>query len=350
MSILKLVFIPFAIIYDLVMNIRNRLYDLNFKPSTSFDLPVIGVGNLAVGGTGKTPMVEYLIRLLSVSKNVATLSRGYGRKTKGFRLATPQDSATTIGDEPFQLYSKYNNHVNVAVGEERVLAIPLILNEHADTEIIIMDDSFQHRRVKPGFQILLTEYARPFYDDHVLPYGRLREGPEGATRADVIVVTKCPEQVDEEKMMAMRNAFLPYTRKPVFFSKIRYGEPTPVFNHTTVKPSQVVLISGIANHNGLEEYVRKNFTLHKHFAFRDHHVYTPGNLQSVVNYIEGQGLESVCILTTEKDKVKLNSEELQPYFVNYPLFYLPIEMEFIRNGKDFDTLVRTFVDGFQSEE
>ncbi|HEY3429026.1 MAG TPA: tetraacyldisaccharide 4'-kinase, partial [Cyclobacteriaceae bacterium] len=173
MSVLKFLLLPFAMLYDVVMNIRNRLYDMKLKPSTTFDIPVIGVGNLAVGGTGKTPMTEHLIRILSPQYKVVTLSRGYGRKTKGFRIANNQDNAFTIGDEPYQIYKKFSPPVHVTVGEERALAIPTILQELDDTNVIILDDAFQHRRVVPGLSILLTEYGRPFYEDHVLPYGRL---------------------------------------------------------------------------------------------------------------------------------------------------------------------------------
>jgi tetraacyldisaccharide 4'-kinase len=348
MSILKLLLIPFAMIYDLIMNVRNRLYDQSFKPSASFDLPVIGVGNLAVGGTGKTPMVEYLIRLLGSTHAVVTLSRGYGRKTKGFRLAGSADTARTIGDEPFQLYSKYKEQIHVAVGEERALAIPMIMDELPDTGIIVMDDSFQHRRVKPGFQILLTAYDRPFYGDHVLPYGRLREGPEGADRADVIVMTKCPDHLSEEEMMHREREVQQYSHKPLFFSHIRYGEPRP-FAQTQEKFSQqVVLVSGIAQSHVLAAYVRKQFTLVRHFDFRDHHHYSIGDLQEIGEVVR-QATGPVSILVTEKDRTKLEIPEFAALMARMPFFYLPIEMEFLRNGKDFDTLVTAFVETFHRE-
>ena len=192
MILLRILLFPFSWLYYLITQIRNRLYDRGLKPSVKFELPVICVGNLTVGGTGKTPMIEHLIRLLQNRFKVATLSRGYGRATKGIRIAGPSENASTIGDEPFQFYTKFGKRITVAVGEERALAIPTILQECSDTQIILLDDGFQHRKVSPGFSILLTDYHRPFYNDFLLPSGRLRESRWGAERADVIVVTKCP--------------------------------------------------------------------------------------------------------------------------------------------------------------
>lgn len=347
MSVLKFLLLPFAMLYDVVMNIRNWLYDMKLKPSASFDIPVIGVGNLAVGGTGKTPMAEYLIRLLTPDYKVVTLSRGYGRKTKGFRIAQAQDNAATLGDEPFQLYKKFSPATNVTVGEERALAIPTILQELDNTEVIVMDDAFQHRRVTPGLSILLTAYHRPFFNDHVLPYGRLREGPEGANRADVIVVTKCPGQLEEEEMMSIEHAIRKYTLKPIFFSKIRYGEPVSYGKPQSKFSSQVILLSAIANPHVLEEYVRKYFLVVRHFSFRDHYDFSAGDLHQAEALLSKYPDGLACILTTEKDKVKLERAELKPYISRLPIFYLPIETEFLRNGKEFDALVATFINSFK---
>lgn len=342
MSVLKLLLWPFAVIYDVVMTARNKLYDLKLKPSVSFEIPVIGVGNLAVGGTGKTPMVEYLIRLLSDQNKLATLSRGYGRNTKGFLLADASATARTLGDEPFQLYSKYGNEVVVAVGEERALAIPQILDQHPEVEVVLLDDAFQHRKVRPGFSVLLSEYRKPFFKDHVLPFGRLREGPEGANRADVIVITKCPHTLSENEMMKMMHEVHVFTQKPVFFSTIRYGEPVPVFDKTLSLQSAVILLTGIANADPLKDYVEKNFTLVQHVEYPDHHVYTRQDVMKLAE-LAGKQKGQVSILTTEKDRVKLISRELSKEAQQLPIFYLPIEMVFIRNGKDFDVLVKDFI-------
>ena len=349
MPVLKFLLLPFAMLYDVIMNIRNKLYDRKTWPSVSFDVPVIGVGNLALGGTGKTPMTEHLIRLLSGQYKIVTLSRGYGRKTKGFRIANPQDNASTIGDEPYQMYKKFSPSIGVVVGEERALAIPTILQELTETEVIVMDDAFQHRKVNPGLSILLTEYGRPFYNDHVLPYGRLREGPEGARRADAIVVTKCPSHLEEEEMMKMEHAIREYSTKPVFFSKIRYGEPVSFGDPASKFSSKVILISAIANSHILEDYVRKNYVLEKHFSYRDHYALTASNMSETEMLLKKYPEGTVSILTTEKDMVKMERAELKPYVSRLPLFYLPIETEFIRNGADFDALVMSFCNNFNRD-
>jgi tetraacyldisaccharide 4'-kinase len=226
------------------------------------------------------------------------------------------------------------------------------MHRHPDTEVILMDDAFQHRRVKPGLQILLTEYYKPFYKDNLLPYGRLREGPEGAARANVIIVTKCPDHLEEDQMMSMENAIKNYAHAPVFFSKIRYGEPIPFGIPKKQLSANVILISGIANHHVLEEYVTKYFNLMKHFAFSDHRNYSVDDLKRVENYMKNEkeiDLNNVSILTTEKDKVKLTSDMFAPFLDRLPFFYLPIEMEFIGSGRDFDAFVKTFLTEFSSE-
>jgi tetraacyldisaccharide 4'-kinase len=346
MSVFKFLLLPFAMLYDLIMDIRNRMYDMNWKPSVTFDFPVISVGNLVMGGSGKTPMVEHLVRILTPKFKVASLSRGYGRKTKGFKIASPADTAFTIGDEPLQIYRKFSDTIQVAVGEDRAYAVPMILQEFPDTEVVLLDDAYQHRRVKPGLNILLTEYGNPFYDDHVLPYGRLREGPEGAARADMIVVTKCPAHVEEEDMMMMEKKIKEYASKPVFFSRIRYAEPVPYGISKSIT-HQIVLVSAIANTQTLVDYVQKTFTLDKHFSYRDHYEFNSGDLKTWETYLTNHSDKNLSILTTEKDKVKLDKTEFGSIITKLPIFYLPIETEFIRNGNDFDTLVLEFINNFK---
>jgi len=334
-------------LFDVITSVRNRLYDLKLKASSSFDIPVISVGNLVMGGSGKTPMVEHLIRILQPQYKIVTLSRGYGRKTKGFRIASSSDTAATIGDEPLQIYKKFSDTVHVSVGEDRALAIPLLLQEFADTQVVLMDDAFQHRRVVPGFSILLSEYGRPFYKDNVLPYGRLREGPEGADRADMIVITKCPTHLEEEEMMSVEKNVRKYSSKPVFFSKIRYTDPVGFGDPGKKFTSSLVLLSAIANSDLFEEDVKKRYTVKKHFAHRDHYEFSIADLQEVGAFLKNHPQEDMSILTTEKDKVKLERKELKPFISKLPIFYLPIETEFIRNGKDFDTLVLSFINSFK---
>lgn len=337
MFILRVLLFPFSILYGSVMRIRNHLYDSGLKPSAEFEIPLISVGNLSVGGTGKTPMVEYLIRLLRDNYKLATLSRGYGRKTKGLRIAGESDSALTVGDEPFQFYRKFGESVSVAAAEDRAYAIPHILDRRYGTQIIILDDAFQHRRVRAQINILLTDYNRPFFEDFILPAGRLRESRAGASRADVIVVTKCPHNISDESMMEFEKSIRVYTEKPVFFTRIRYGHPHSFQNRSQQNVEKVILVSGIGNASVLEEYVSKNFTLLKHVKLGDHHRYTDKDL-SLLAKIYADNPEAV-IITTEKDMVKIDAEEFRWTVNKLPLFYLPIETEFIKNGKDFDEIV-----------
>jgi tetraacyldisaccharide 4'-kinase len=348
MSVFRILLLPFALLYDVVTTVRNRLFDMNYKPSARFDIPVISVGNLAVGGTGKTPMVEYLIRLLQPEFKIATLSRGYGRKTKGFKIGSANDTAATLGDEPFQLYKKFTPGIDVVVGEDRAYAIPMLLQELENTNAVIMDDAYQHRSVIPGFSILLTEYNNLFYSDHLLPYGRLREAPEGARRADAIVVTKCSAQLSDDDAMEVEKCIRKYSDKPVFFSKIRYGEPVG-FGSNTVLSKKIILVSAIANAYILEDYVSKSYLMLKHFAFRDHYAISAGDLMEIEGMLKKYPENDISILTTEKDMVKLQRDELKSRIAQLPVFYLPIETEFIRNGKDFDTLVLSFMRSFKPD-
>lgn len=337
MFLLRIILFPFSVLFDLITRIRNHLYNLGLKPSTGFDVPTICVGNLSVGGTGKTPMVEYLFKKAGERK-VAILSRGYGRKTRGIRIAGEQDTALTLGDEPFQFYRKFKTAV-IAVGEDRVLAIPEIMQHHPDVTMIILDDAFQHRRIKPSFSVLLTDYSRPFYHDMLLPAGRLREARSGAARADVIVVTKCPHDLSDDDMMEIKQKIQPYTSCPVFFAGIEYGQPVSFGGHQEEVQKQVILVTGIAHAGVLRQYVEDNYTLIDHIAFGDHHHYTEADMARL-NEMVG---ENTSILTTEKDMVKMIDPRFSSVMASLPLFYIPIQTVFIKNGEEFDALVQTAI-------
>lgn len=344
MFLVRLFLFPFAVLYDAITRFRNLLYDLKLKPSASFEIPLISVGNLAVGGTGKTPMVEHIIRLFETNGfAMATLSRGYGRKTKGMRLANHADTAETIGDEPYQLYDKYHQHAVISVCEERAYAIPFLVDQFPDLKVIIMDDAFQHRAVKAGLSMVLTEYGNPFYNDFVMPAGKLREARVGIRRADMVVVTKCPHHIEEEEMIKMEHAIRYYEDRPVFFTTIRYGEAIPFDGITAWKSAKVLLVSGLANAAPLKEYVGENYELLHHFDFPDHYSYTN---KDWVKISEMAKQHHAVILTTEKDRAKLRAlagvEELKN------LFYLPIEMVFIKGGTDFDSIVLDYVKNAES--
>ena len=334
MSVLRVLLFPFAVVYDAITSVRNRLYDTGRRPSAKFDVPIIGVGNLSVGGTGKSPMIEYLTRLLSERYKIATLSRGYGRRTRGFRIANEKDDAASLGDEPMQFYRKFKGRVIVAVGEERAMAIPGIIQEHADVNLILLDDAFQHRRVQPSFQILLTDYNHLFVTDYLLPAGRLREARAGAARADVIVVTKCPSAISDDEMIAIGSAIRRYSKKAVFFTKIAYGNLMPVGKASPYRPGNVILVSGIANPAPMEDYLRQHFRVVRKFVYPDHHAYSQEELEAICSAAVAEG---AAVVTTEKDMVRIDVQVFQKQSV--PLHYLPIEVEFLRNGKEFDEMI-----------
>ena len=336
MKIFKWLLFPFAVLYDLITRLRNHLYNIGYHKSFDFETNVISVGNLTVGGTGKTPMVEYLIRLLSGKYQVATLSRGYGRKTRGFLEGNIDSTKVSdIGDEPFQYLLKFHEKTGVFVGEERAWAIPGILLERPRTQIIVLDDAYQHRSVLPDLNILMTKYNRLFSSDYLMPVGRLRESRLGARRADAVVVSKCPEQFDEA---AVRAAIEKYTTPvtPIFFTSVAYGMPVSFWSdeEQDLQGKSVVLISGIASADDLEAYVRQEAQLLRHFRFSDHHRYRADQLNEITGSVAGQ--EGI-FLTTEKDFVKLR--EFEQELRDLPFYYLPIEIRFRGNKKEFDELI-----------
>lgn len=334
MSFLGIALFPFTLLYDMITRFRNYLYDSGYKTSFRFQANVIAVGNLSVGGTGKSPLVEYIIRLLR-DKNVVTLSRGYGRETRGFRIASHNDTPKTIGDEPYQFYNKFKD-IYVTVGERRAIAIPFILAELPETEVILLDDAFQHRPVDPSLNILLTDYQKPFFKDHVLPSGRLRERRRGAGRADVIVVTKCPPMINDdvyEQEIRKYNA-----NAHIAFSTIKYLEPVKISGKADLA-DKVFLFSGIANPEPLKEYVSSQFQLVGEHYFRDHYRYTTKDIKELKAKIDAIGDPGVVLLTTEKDMVKLMPLINEVEVNDMNIFYLPIETVFVKGGRRFDELV-----------
>lgn len=342
MSVLGVLLYPFSVLFRVATDIRNHLYTIGHKRSTKFEVPIVVVGNLNVGGSGKTPAIEYLIRLLKSDFQLATLSRGYGRRTRGMRFATERDTAASLGDEPYQFYKNYGKEVKVVVGEDRAFAIPNILHEWSDVNVILLDDAYQHRRVTPHLSILLTEFDRPFFKDHLIPSGRLRESRREASRADVIIVTKCREELSEVEEKKLIKKICDYAgEKPVFFSQIQYGHPASFINNHQIG-KDVVLVSGIANAWPLEKQVRETFNLLRHFEFRDHHHYSVKEIHSIADFIRNNPGSS--LLTTEKDMVRLLDPRFQSILSNVPCFYFPIKMTFVKNGSDFDAIVRNAIE------
>lgn len=332
---------PFGLLYGMVVRLRNHLYNIEYKKAFHFDTHVINVGNLAAGGTGKTPLVEYLIRLLKQNNQVVTLSRGYGRKTSGFIIADNSSTSQQIGDEPMQYFLKYKDKIQVCVGEERALAIPEILFNFPETDTIILDDAYQHRSVIPDLNILVTDYKSPFYQDHILPVGNLREPRKGAERADILVVSKCPPDlsVEEQKMISEKLLTFIKPSTPIFFASIKHLSPKKIFEVSDTKfSSNLVLFSGIGKPRYLEEFIRSKFNLAKHISFNDHHQYQYKDILKIATDFNKLPYSEKCILTTEKDMVKI--KEL-PFveLKDLPLFYLPIEMEIINQPDSFDEMV-----------
>ncbi|WP_040495420.1 tetraacyldisaccharide 4'-kinase [Fulvivirga imtechensis] len=334
MNFLGVLLFPFTFLYDLITRLRNYLYDTGYKRSFEFQTNVISVGNLSVGGTGKSPMVEYIIRLLR-NRKLVTLSRGYGRQSRGFRIATEEDTPKTIGDEPYLFYKKFD-HVYVTVGEQRAVAIPFILAELPDTEVIILDDAYQHRPVKPSLNILLTDYTKPFFEDHILPTGRLRESRKGAKRADIIVVTKCPENPDVHRYDLQIKKYNPTAH--IAFSSIAYLPPQRI-SGTRDFCQNVFLVTGIANPRSLKEHIEANYRLIGEHYFKDHHDYTEKDVRLIKKEFEAKAKDVACVLTTEKDMVKLHPLLKKGEFSGLPVFYLPIETVFVNGGKRFDEMV-----------
>jgi tetraacyldisaccharide 4'-kinase len=340
----KLLLKPFSALYGGITDLRNRLYDNGFLNSARPSQRCLSVGNLTVGGTGKTPAVEYLIRFLhqlnpAATGAVATLSRGYGRTTTGFRVASPTDTAATIGDEPLQLYHNLGQLATICVGERRADALAQLASLRPDIGTVVMDDAFQHRAVRPQLQILLMDYGRPFYTDEPFPGGRLRERRHGAKRADLVVVTKCPHDpgdAEREHISAQISQYI-RPRIPILFARLSYGVPIHFFGNETINLANkpVYLVTGLANAELLVQYVTETFGLLKHVAFGDHHAYTRADADQLL----ADCPPDTWLLTTQKDEVKL-SALLTETERKRQLAYLPVAMDFWRKT-DVAALKRT---------
>lgn len=335
MKFIRFLLFPFAILYAIITSVRNFLFDVGLFKSTSFDKPIIAVGNLSVGGTGKTPQIEYLLRLLKKNK-LAVLSRGYGRESKGFVLADASKKSTDIGDEPLQFFKKFKS-VTIAVDENRVHG----LQQLQSAEVVLLDDAFQHRKVKAGFYIMLTKYNDLFSNDFVLPMGNLRERRMGVKRADAVVVTKCPTTLDAQEQQEIEGLIQRYFKGPIFFSAIQYAEV--LFSNTGLKLNtcevsnyEVLLVTGIANPSPMLAYLSELKCNCTHVRFSDHHQFSEKEIIGLKQQFLGLKSERKIMLTTEKDFVRL-SDKIDN------LFYLAIETNFVNRQKEFDDLIVNYV-------
>lgn len=332
MKLLRILLFLIVPIYFLVTWFRNLLYDKGFKKTKSYDFPIICVGNLSTGGTGKSPMIEYLIRLLKDHKNIATLSRGYKRTTTGFVLADKNANAQTIGDEPFQFYSKYTDDIQVAVDANRQEGIEKLRKQNPQPEIILLDDAYQHRRVKAGLTILLTSYSNLYCNDIVLPTGDLREPRSGAKRANVIVVTKCPTNLTKNQKETIGQKLRPQPHQSVFFSFIDYSETIYAKNKTLALDDlcNFTLVTGIANPKPLVDYLQSKKLQFEHLNYPDHYHFKPKD----ISLLEPKEI----ILTTEKDFMRLSVYSS----LKDKLFHLPIAIK-IDNTEKFNQLITSFL-------
>lgn len=351
-TLAKLLLAPFSLLYGLGVSLRNWFYRRELLKSISFNLPVISVGNLSVGGAGKTPHIEYLIRSLNPYINIATLSRGYRRKTKGFLRIQPQMNAEQSGDEPLQYKRKFPD-VEVTVAEERAFAIPQIIAARPDIQLVLLDDAFQHRAVKPGLNILLTEFNKPFTRDYLLPSGRLREWRSAYARADAIIVSKCPKELSRAAADKLIEEIDPLPHQKVFFSYYDYAAPYYMLDNRyrlqLDEELDVLLISAIANTDYLLDYLKDKAKSVRSLDYEDHHYFDRrdlGNLQRRFQELES---ERKAIITTEKDATRL---ELHRDFIReqrLPVFVLPLAVRFhFEEGATFDTLIRDFMLNFRA--
>ncbi len=329
---------PLSIVYGIVVRLRNWFYTIGLLKSTKFPIPVIALGNLSVGGTGKSPHSIYIVNLLKDKYKIAVLSRGYGRKTSGYKVANYNTNYREIGDEPMQMFLRFRNRIVVGVCEDRVLGVKKLIKEFKP-EVIVLDDAFQHRRINAGLNILLTDVNFPYYEDYLLPAGNLREPRKSAQRADIVVVTKC--NLDTINKSEIKQKLKLKETQPVFFSRVIYSDEIIGRNFpmklTELKEYQVILITGIAKEKEFVDFVKTKVENVHHFSFKDHHHFTQKDVDSFINkYNTLQG--NKIYLTTEKDYMRLI-----PYkSILDELFYLPINIE-IDNNEQFNTLIQKYV-------
>ena len=344
----RYLFFPISFIYGAIIWFRNWLFDKNILKSTSFNFPLICVGNLAVGGTGKTPMAEYLIRLLKNDFITATLSRGYKRKTKGFGIANENTTALEIGDEPMQFHKKFPD-VTVAVGEERLVAIPQLLQEKPDTEVIILDDAFQHRSVKAGLNILLTEYKDLYTRDFLMPAGDLRDVRHSAKRAEIIIVTKCKPDLSVEEKDAIIEELNPTAAQTVYFTRIQYTTPYHLFSkkeNNFSGSADILLVCGIANPNPLKEFLTRHVHSYDMLRYADHHIFDSDDLKEIKKQFGKIKSSEKRILTTEKDGVRMQKFETE--LADFPIYVIPIQHSFLFDeGDKFNQQVVNFIKSFK---
>jgi len=346
---IQILLLPFSILYGFILYIRNVFFNWDILPSKKFDFPIIAVGNLNLGGVGKTPHVEYLIRLLKEEYNVATLSRGYKRKTKGFFLAHNSSTVADIGDEPLQYFKKFKS-IKVAVDEKLVHGIEQLKIKDPSIELILLDDAYQHRYVEPGINILATNYSNLYIDDYVVPSGRLREWPSGSKRATIIIVTKCPPTLTIKEREKIKNKLTLSNQQQLYFTYLKYGKLVPFTkkcNHIHFKLNDqysILLVTAIANPSPLFDHLQKQFQKIDHISFSDHHNFSQKDIHQIESSFNKLNDNNKLIITTEKDIMRLSLPNILNEIQKLPIYYVPIEICFHNNDKkEFDSHILNYV-------
>ncbi len=339
--------LPISLLYSFVLFLRHKLYDWHFFKSKNYDIPNICVGNLNLGGTGKTPHIEYLIRLLANNYKVAVLSRGYGRKSKGFLIASKEHTSADIGDEPMQYFSKFNN-IKVAVDEDRCNGIEKLISNQ-NKQVILLDDAFQHRKIRAGLNILLTDYYSLYSKDYLFPSGKLRDIRYAAKRANIIVVTKSPRVITSYNKKDIRRSLKPLSEQKIFYSYIEYQDfeafSQMSFCYDTKDTKAVLLFCGIANTFSLEEYLKSRYNNVQVIKFSDHHNFTEKDIDYVIEKYNDMIGKRKLIVTTEKDAMRLNSTPFIGKFDNLPLFTIPIKVKFHKeDSSSFDEEIISYIE------
>lgn len=330
--------------YSWITATRNRLFDCGLIKSHEFEVPTICIGNISVGGTGKTPHTEYLIRLLKELFNTAVLSRGYGRKSKGYILADENSPMSLIGDEPFQINNKFKD-IRVAVCEKRKTGIERITADLPKTEVILLDDAFQHRHVKAGLNILLIDSSHPIWQDCILPFGRMRESIKGIDRADIAIMTKC-DSLTTREYDACVNHIRAIKDVPVFFTRMQYGELYPLFGCSTkkvTKETEVLLITGIARPEPLKKEIARRYGKVSVMKYADHHNFSTNDLEKIEERYRNIKNDNKIIITTEKDATRIIEHTGTPQTVKENIYVLPIEVEFLNEKEMFNKMILDYV-------
>ena len=349
--LVRILLSPFSLLYGIGVSLRNAFYRAGLLKSLTFSVPIISVGNLSVGGAGKTPHIEYLIRLMREYLDIATLSRGYSRKTRGFIEVQRNMNAEHVGDEPLQFKRKFPD-ISVNVSEDRAFAIPKIVQKNPNTQLVLLDDAFQHRSVNPGVNILLTDYSHLFTRDYLLPSGRLREWRDAYQRADVIIVTKCPPALSLEEKEAITKEINPLPHQEIFFSYYTYQAPYYAFNPRyrlqLDEDVEVLLICAIARTEYLIDYLERKTGPIRVMEFEDHHYFSKHDVSALHKQFKSIENQRKVIITTEKDAMRL---ELHRQFLieeRLPIFVLPLEVKFhFGEGERFDEIIKAYLLNFK---